>query len=121
MIRRPPRSTRIDTLCPYTTLFRSIAATPSERAYTFNDRRGGFHDGRVAVQVVRRVLSVLSVRARQHHGAAPALRRQLPGAGLLRLRPRQRHLLVFPGRADRRLCVFLETPFFFLKNNPPPL
>src|SRR3546814_127708 len=23
MIRRPPRSTRIDTLCPYTTLFRS--------------------------------------------------------------------------------------------------
>src|SRR3546814_7531194 len=25
MIRRPPRSTRTDTLCPYTTLFRSIA------------------------------------------------------------------------------------------------
>src|SRR3546814_13465967 len=30
MIRRPPRSTRTDTLCPYTTLFRSywIAETP---------------------------------------------------------------------------------------------
>src|SRR3546814_5479151 len=27
MIRRPPRSTRTDTLFPYTTLFRSIAAT----------------------------------------------------------------------------------------------
>src|SRR3546814_6265990 len=26
MIRRPPRSTRTDTLCPYTTLFRSVAA-----------------------------------------------------------------------------------------------
>src|SRR3546814_10802626 len=25
-IRRPPRSTRTDTLCPYTTLFRSLAA-----------------------------------------------------------------------------------------------
>src|SRR3546814_11668179 len=25
MIRRPPRSTRTDTLCPYTTLFRSVA------------------------------------------------------------------------------------------------
>src|SRR3546814_6954947 len=25
MIRRPPRSTRTDTLCPYTTLFRSSA------------------------------------------------------------------------------------------------
>src|SRR3546814_14159199 len=24
MVRRPPRSTRTDTLCPYTTLFRSI-------------------------------------------------------------------------------------------------
>src|SRR3546814_19660754 len=26
MIRRPPRSTRTDTLCPYTTLFRSLVA-----------------------------------------------------------------------------------------------
>src|SRR3546814_12941755 len=26
MIRRPPRSTRTDTLCPYTTLFRSVDA-----------------------------------------------------------------------------------------------
>src|SRR3546814_2107411 len=29
MIRRPPRSTRTDTLFPYTTLFRSIGAEPS--------------------------------------------------------------------------------------------
>src|SRR3546814_18547036 len=28
MIRRPPRSTRTDTLFPYTTLFRSAAGTP---------------------------------------------------------------------------------------------
>src|SRR3546814_16932724 len=28
MIRRPPRSTRTDTLFPYTTLFRSIASLP---------------------------------------------------------------------------------------------
>src|SRR3546814_3935193 len=28
MIRRPPRSTRTDTLFPYTTLFRSTGATP---------------------------------------------------------------------------------------------
>src|SRR3546814_3983942 len=28
MIRRPPRSTRTDTLLPYTTLFRSIADLP---------------------------------------------------------------------------------------------
>src|SRR3546814_12330104 len=29
MIRRPPRSTRTDTLCPYTTLFRSPPKTAS--------------------------------------------------------------------------------------------
>src|SRR3546814_3430859 len=28
MIRRPPRSTRTDTLCPYTTLFRSWTRSP---------------------------------------------------------------------------------------------
>src|SRR3546814_4872481 len=28
MIRRPPRSTRTDTLFPYTTLFRSVGLTP---------------------------------------------------------------------------------------------
>src|SRR3546814_14853584 len=31
MIRRPPRSTRTDTLFPYTTLFRSIQAGPAFR------------------------------------------------------------------------------------------
>src|SRR3546814_1303001 len=31
MIRRPPRSTRTDTLCPYTTLFRSDKRFPDER------------------------------------------------------------------------------------------
>src|SRR3546814_20714241 len=31
MIRRPPRSTRTDTLCPYTTLFRSHLSGPLAR------------------------------------------------------------------------------------------
>src|SRR3546814_15473234 len=31
MIRRPPRSTRTDTLFPYTTLFRSPSTTPTSR------------------------------------------------------------------------------------------
>src|SRR3546814_18459096 len=36
MLRRPPRSTRTDTLCPYTTLFRS---------YSRYRRVGGAHHG----------------------------------------------------------------------------
>src|SRR3546814_5162157 len=33
MIRRPPRSTRTDTLLPYTTLFRSSSRTAAARAH----------------------------------------------------------------------------------------
>src|SRR3546814_2017588 len=44
MIRRPPRSTRTDTLFPYTTLFRSApsAGIPSARLWPgiFSGRRG---------------------------------------------------------------------------------
>src|SRR3546814_8904899 len=35
MIRRPPRSTRTDTLFPYTTLFRSMASQSSESNEVF--------------------------------------------------------------------------------------
>src|SRR3546814_2815305 len=37
MIRRPPRSTRTDTPCPYTTLFRSLEAGDPERAVFARD------------------------------------------------------------------------------------
>src|SRR3546814_3867502 len=33
MLRRPPRSTRTDTLFPYTTLFRSLHAKPGQRIF----------------------------------------------------------------------------------------
>src|SRR3546814_2888199 len=36
MIRRPPRSTRTDTLFPYTTLFRSIGTGPNTKASSDN-------------------------------------------------------------------------------------
>src|SRR3546814_1443795 len=41
MIRRPPRSTRTDTLCPYTTLFRSqrhVIALPADTGRTLGSR-----------------------------------------------------------------------------------
>src|SRR3546814_958337 len=43
MIRRPPRSTRTDTLFPYTTLFRSVGARaelPREGLALIGDQRG---------------------------------------------------------------------------------
>src|SRR3546814_6625229 len=41
MIRRPPRSTRTDPLCPYTTLFRSVR----ERDGRHDQHRSGPKDG----------------------------------------------------------------------------
>src|SRR3546814_8761791 len=48
MIRRPPRSTRTDTLFPYTTLFRSRHAAPSRHLRDHPSRRrrrGSLADG----------------------------------------------------------------------------
>src|SRR3546814_19709967 len=41
MIRRPPRSTRTDTLFPYTTLFRSLLQIPQVQAGLPEGRRVG--------------------------------------------------------------------------------
>src|SRR3546814_11979414 len=46
MIRRPPRSTRTDTLFPYTTLFRSPQGLHGPARYTRLQPRGGFDQGR---------------------------------------------------------------------------
>src|SRR3546814_8025903 len=61
MIRRPPRSTRTDTLFPYTTLFRSAAivltlAAPSAQAaeivpVNFDDPGEGYNDPTPALPV----------------------------------------------------------------------
>src|SRR3546814_5328883 len=69
MIRRPPRSTRTDTLFPYTTLFRSVRrrALPRSHHATAEPRcpGGGPRRGRSA----RRHRSVAAGRARlgAHH------------------------------------------------------
>src|SRR3546814_2071346 len=48
MIRRPPRSTRTDTLFPYTTLFRSPVTAPST-SHRPTRGAGGFRSGAVNV------------------------------------------------------------------------
>src|SRR3546814_2592156 len=76
MIRRPPRSTRTDTLFPYTTLFRSA---PAHRARPRRRAAGARH-------VSGRGLS------RRRHALLPAPH--------LSARPAQRHLAL-PGRDAR--------------------
>src|SRR3546814_12809753 len=43
MIRRPPRSTRTDTLFPYTTLFRSLGRPARRLALDLLDHPAGLH------------------------------------------------------------------------------
>src|SRR3546814_18580821 len=49
MIRRPPRSTRTDTLFPYTTLFRSLGAEAADIGQAQYLVRGGGRSGCVVV------------------------------------------------------------------------
>src|SRR3546814_9617259 len=75
MIRRPPRSTRTDTLFPYTTLFRSVADAQTGESISLRERAE--HDQvRVAVEPGAHVRSqgdvqVLEVRLieRDNHRA----------------------------------------------------
>src|SRR3546814_3943571 len=63
MIRRPPRSTRTDTLFPYTTLFRSLGARRGVSERQPGEQPGGA--GQVAEPGGRRPETV---RKRQCHG-----------------------------------------------------
>src|SRR3546814_8980861 len=97
MIRRPPRSTRTDTLFPYTTLFRSAIAD------TIFDDGAGEH-------AVRLELAVRDARARRRDAIGDAdffehrpLRRDAPGEILpARLELRSVDAAIAPYIADAR-------------------
>src|SRR3546814_5180531 len=75
MIRRPPRSTRTDTLFPYTTLFRSFAGgamrPSSSTAYDRRDRGCGIFELCVCDQRQRRGQS----RSEEHTSELQSLMR----------------------------------------------
>src|SRR3546814_9822968 len=107
MIRRPPRSTRTDTLLPYTTLFRSLVVEKNARlggASAGYDIAPGFRAPRFA-----HLLPALPVRLEREldlaaHGLAYA-RRDLP---TLALAADGRHVTIEGGRA--RLLSGAEHP-----------
>src|SRR3546814_20664580 len=80
IIRRPPRSTRTDTLFPYTTLFRSARKPPS--------RDRSFRQGRPAFDP--RVGPVISEPEAHYHQDIAEQLRQLGGAGRAGEHPRPR-------------------------------
>src|SRR3546814_20506338 len=69
MIRRPPSSTRTDTLFPYTTLFRSVLALEGNQVVA---RKEVERDGYVAVQLGAGVAKVKNVAKPQRDHFAKA-------------------------------------------------
>src|SRR3546814_17803891 len=57
MIRRPPRSTRTDTLFPYTTLFRSDLDSVNPSWFIFSD---GFSSGRRLSGFAKRLFDIIA-------------------------------------------------------------
>src|SRR3546814_8840020 len=114
MIRRPPRSTRTDTLFPYTTLFRSRGVAPgimrlvglpqrAQQKSLIGDAQPTLgadqcrHDPRLAERAARRPFEVADDFAGK---VEPFLRREAPDEIILGL-PGARHLRAQPQRADR--------------------
>src|SRR3546814_18687456 len=66
MIRRPPRSTRTDTLFPYTTLFRSVVHAQRHSARPLHDARKGLQ--RVSAMVLQENVVVAPEELESRHG-----------------------------------------------------
>src|SRR3546814_1064092 len=94
MIRRPPRSTRTDTLFPYTTLFRSFAVRPVA-LFEFGDQRACQDRGTFGayLKAVKRLILIL-------HGEANAavLRRPFDNLDIFQCK----FLLIRPSSCRRR-------------------
>src|SRR3546814_18758532 len=79
MIRRPPRSTRTDTLLPYTTLFRSAGQPQQDSSHPENHRqpvrpRSSSNQDRRSVRAIRRSPHQLCSRSQLNHRLQQSLK-----------------------------------------------
>src|SRR3546814_5516115 len=87
MIRRPPRSTRTDTLFPYTTLFRSLcpsAATPNPAEKSIRDRPS-------ARRISTPSAASMSMRSEEHTSELQSLMRISYAVFCLKKKKKQTH------------------------------
>src|SRR3546814_15278597 len=131
MIRRPPISTRTDTLFPYTTLFRSCVATSTGASFCLKPRRRTrqregdcmvtrtqFHDGTAGTGLRQKTLKrPIPCRGLGLHSGATVTLQLCPapadhGTRLLRTHVRDRHPWIasrHPRVTYTRLCTVLRT------------
>src|SRR3546814_15999001 len=77
MIRRPPRSTRTDTLFPYTTLFRALSAQETMTAGIHAELLAHNHENTRAERLLL-CRSAPELRMPQHTALIPARRATMP-------------------------------------------
>src|SRR3546814_10162390 len=75
MIRRPPRSTRTDTLFPYTTLFRSISLRPHHPAAQFDGFLPRKRDGEGRIRRIEQMMALVEHDALRRLSRLPPPRR----------------------------------------------
>src|SRR3546814_12718665 len=75
MIRRPPRSTRTDTLFPYTTLFRSFTAQNVMRSLAMNDTAAVLKRGALKAALVGAETELTVSRSEEHTSELQSLMR----------------------------------------------
>src|SRR3546814_14261401 len=106
MIRRPPRSTRTDTLLPYTTLFRSGVAG-AELSRLLDPLQVFLFDERIAhLPAAVAVDDVDARRPQPSRGGDDVGEHRLPGDLLQHLGQARFHALALPGAQDHDLQLY---------------
>src|SRR3546814_9213446 len=107
MIRRPPRSTRTDTLFPYTTLFRSCASpTPYQPATGYGFNRTGFSEQRIESNRYMVSFSGNSLTSRE-----TVERYLLFRAAELTVQQGFDHFILVDRNTDRKTRTYVDRPF----------
>src|SRR3546814_13663325 len=109
MIRRPPRSTRTDTLFPYTTLFRSIASTAGSSG---DSGRDCWKTGRPA-SASHQIAGTAGLGGNDYSGIMPCSHRQNKG-----LRPFLRRVFSRPSASERLFAPHAQCIAFSTKASP---
>src|SRR3546814_3034152 len=96
MIRRPPRSTRTDTLFPYTTLFRSliVAALGGLTLWSMDSVRNGSSSAASAWRVIRSTWKrnyIQAIRSEEHTSELQSLMRISYAVFCLKKKIKQHH------------------------------
>src|SRR3546814_5977346 len=117
MIRRPPRSTRTDTLFPYTTLFRSVGqAFAFEDACLVQQQEGGVLQRRVGaarLRLVGKLADQLVPRSEEHTSELQSLMRISYAVFCLK-KKRQTNITI---RNSRERTIKRETISTYTKQN----